>query len=80
MYHPKYYLGDRVKNKKYDIDEAIIVGIEVVESNPKYNTVYKDINDYLENQNTAQYHLVFYDKDAKGIFADWYYEDYLELI
>jgi hypothetical protein len=80
MYHPKYYLGDRVKNKKYDIDEAIIVGIEVVESNPKYKTIYGSVDNYIDKSDTAQYCLVFYDDDVKDVVKEWYYEEHIELV
>jgi hypothetical protein len=80
MYRPKFDLGNTVKNNKYKIDEATIIGVEIVESNPRYNTIYKSVDDYVGQQNTAQYCLLFYDKDAKDVFKEWYYEEFIELI
>ncbi len=80
MYNPKYNLGSTVKNNRYDINEAIIVGVEIVDSNPKYNAVYGSVNNYLDKQDTAQYCLAFYDNDVKDVVKEWYYEEFIELI
>jgi len=80
MYNPKYNLGDTVKNNRYNIGIAIITGIEIVQSNPKYNTIFGSVDNYINTQDTAQYCLVFYDNDVKDIVKEWYYEEYIELI
>ena len=80
MYKPKFNLGDIVKTNRYDINEATITGIEIVESNPKYKTIYGSVDNYIDKSDTAQYCLVFYDDDVKDIVKEWYYEGHIELI
>jgi hypothetical protein len=77
----KYQLGDIVNVKKWDIDNAIVIGVEQVSSIPsKHPFDCVSIEEYLNNQDTYQYCLLY--DSGSGIICepekDWYYESIID--
>jgi hypothetical protein len=72
----RYNVGDIVYCKRMDIENAVIVGVEMVSSNPKVNAKYT-LDEYIKRCDTYQYTLVFYDSEIGDTLKDTLYESYL---
>ena len=71
----KYELGECVYSNRYEINSAIIVGIEQVSSYPDKKC--RTLNEYLEYCDTYQYCLAYYDPELYDTTTCWLYEQYL---
>lgn len=72
----KFNIGDKVSSKEYSFTNAIVVGIEKVKYNPRYNDSYSTPEEHYADQDTWQYTVVF--MDSGMVYKETYYEQYLD--